>query len=138
MVRAIPYLAFDGNCREAMEFYQRCLGGNLSIMKVGDGPGGENLPPAAREKVMHAQLEVGSVMVMAADYQGEGKPVAGTKVCIMLDCETEEEIRRVHADLSAGGQIGTPLAEQFWGAVYGDFTDRYGIGWMVNWDKPLV
>jgi PhnB protein len=131
-----PYLNFDGNCREAMEFYRTCLGGELSVMTYGDAPDGTKLPAAERAKLMHAHLKTAQFSLMAAD-QPAGSPLQrGNDVSLMLYCESEAEIRRLFPLVSAGGKIDMPLAEQFWDAVFGSFTDRFGVNWMMNWDKP--
>ncbi|HAP43355.1 MAG: hypothetical protein A2087_10760 [Spirochaetes bacterium GWD1_61_31] len=131
-----PYLTYDGNCREAMEFYRSCLGGELSLMTYGDSPDGASLPPAERAKLMHAHLKTVSFSLMAADQQQGGPMRRGNDVSLMLYCESEAEIQRLFPLLSAGGKVDMPLAEQFWGAVFGNFTDRFGINWMMNWDRP--
>ncbi len=131
-----PYLQFDGNCDQAMNFYRECLGGKLSFMRIGDTPLAAEMPKESHNKVMHANLSSASITLMAADRMEEGPLVRGNDVYIMLYCSTEEEIKSLYPKLSAGGTITSPLKEQFWGAVYGDFIDKFGVRWMMNWDKP--
>jgi PhnB protein len=73
---------------------------------------------------------------MASDRMGGGKGVQGNSMALMLDCESEAEIKAVFSKLSAGGKVVHPLEVQFWGALYGDFYDKFGVRWMMNWDKP--
>jgi PhnB protein len=133
MKSVTTYLNFDGNCREAMTFYAKCLEGELTLVPA-------NHPPEAKDLIMHARVTKGSTaglpVLMASDTM-PGHPfhaVAGFSISIM--CESVEEIDRIFAALSEGGKVGMPLADQFWGARFGMFTDKFGIHWMLNFDHP--
>jgi PhnB protein len=130
------YLTFEGNCRDAMDFYRQCLGGELYLQTVADTPMGAKASAEEKKAVMHAALTKGGLVLMASDRMGGGKGVAGNNMALMLACESEEEIKSLFPRLSAGGKIGHPLEVQFWGAMFGDFTDKFGVRWMLNWDKP--
>jgi PhnB protein len=136
MAQINAYLYLDGTCREAMTFYKECLGGELTIMTVGESPMAAQLPPNAKNLVMHAMLRSGPLTLLASDSIGGAKLVAGTTVSLMLNCTSEEEIQSAFSKLSAGGKVGHPLKQEFWGATYGDFTDRFGVRWMLNYEKP--
>jgi PhnB protein len=136
MAQINAYLYFDGTCREAMTFYKECLGGELKIMTVGESPMAAQLPPNAKNLVMHAMLRSGPLTLLASDSIGGAKLVAGTTVSLMLACSSEEEIQSAFSRLSAGGKVGHPLKQEFWGATFGDFTDRFGVRWMMNFEKP--
>lgn len=128
----IPYLGFDGQCREAFEFYADCLGGEIQAMLSGaDTPMAEEMPPEARDRIMHAHLTVGEFSLMGGDEPTEQfqKP---TGVTVSLHPETEAEAERLFARLSAGGEVQMPLQETFWSARFGMFNDRFGIPWMIN------
>lgn len=131
-----PYLNFPGNAEEAMTFYAKALRGTLTEIHRFDGvPGMEDLPVEAKKRVMHVGLDLpGGARIMASDtMDGMGPPhVLGTNVSISVHPDSREEADRIFAELSAGGEIGMPLADQFWGDYYGHFTDRFGIQWMVN------
>lgn len=128
-----PYLFFDGNCKEAMEFYKESLGGELTIMKVSDSPVKEEFSAEKQDFVMHALLKTGDLVIMASDWcMGEGSVVEGNNVTLCLNCETKEEIERFYANLSKGARRTSPLEEKFWGDLYGDLTDKYGFNWMLN------
>jgi PhnB protein len=124
-----PYLSFDGTAREAMETYQRILGGTLTINTFGEF--GMDGPDA--DKVMHGQLETpDGILLMGADTgpgMGFEKP-AGTVVC--LSGTDTEKLRGWWAQLSDGAEVQTPLAVQMWGDEYGACTDRFGTPWMFN------
>jgi PhnB protein len=138
MARIVAYLAFDGNCREAMEFYRACLGGELRLMTAGETPMGSQMPPEQRDKIMHAELRLGDILLMASDnLQSPGSGVTvGDAVFLMLACESEGEIKAYFEALSKGGKVSQALGKQFWGATYGDLTDKFGLRWMLNWEPP--
>ena len=124
-----PYLNFDGNTREAMEFYQKCIDGELTVQTFGEVgapfPGSENL-------VMHARLTKGSAILMASDPMPGSPVVVGNNVWVNIDCDSIPEIEQVFKAIGEGGKVVMPLADQFWGARFGMLTDKYGINWMFN------
>ena len=136
MTQINAYLTFNGNCREAMTFYKDCLGGELNIQTVGETPMASQFPPEAKNAVMHAALTNGALVIMASDRMGKDKTTLGNAMALMLNCSSEKEINTFFSKLSAGGTIGHPLKEEFWGSVFGDFHDKFGMRWMLNWDKP--
>jgi PhnB protein len=135
MTQLNPYLHFDGNCREAMTFYKACLGGELALQTVGESPMAAQMPPDAQKKVLHASLKSDGMVIMASDMMGPEGVKKGNEIALTIVCSSKEEIERFFAKLSAGGKVGHPLKEEFFG-LYGDLTDRYGINWMVNDEQP--
>lgn len=130
----IPYINFDGNAREAMTFYQQCLGAELTVQTFGET--GATFPGAA-DKVMHARLATSrGAVLMASDTMPDVPYTVGNNVWVTQDCDSVEEIDRIFAAFSAGGQVLMPLADQFWGAKFGMLTDKYGINWMFNHEYP--
>lgn len=140
-----PYLFFDGDCAEAIRFYQRVLGAEIeTMMKYEDAPreassGQEGCaspnggPPPAEwgERILHASLLLDGQRLMASDTPpGMYEKPAG--VAIALDVPTVEEADRVFGELSEGGQVTMPLGETFWSPRFGMLTDRFGIAWMVG------
>ena len=128
-----PYLNFpDAKAREAMEFYQSVLGGELNVMTFGDM--GTEGPLATQ--VMHGQLEVpGGLVLMGADAPPEMVQVTfGDNVSVSLSGgqEDADQLRGWFAGLSAGGNVRQPLEVAPWGDEFGMFTDRFGISWLVN------
>jgi PhnB protein len=138
MSKIAPYLTFEGDCREAMNFYKECLGGELVLHVVGEMPNAPPMPEA-NGRIMHASLTSGAgsggFVLMASDRMDGSQPVNGSKISLSMHCTSDNEIESLFAKLSAGGQIGMPLADQFWGAKFGFFTDKFGIPWMLNYDK---
>lgn len=135
MTQINPYLHFRGNCREAMTFYHDCLGGDLTVQTIGESPMAGQMPPEAQQQIMHALLAKGNLMLMASDMMQE-PPAHGNTISLMLYCDSEAEIRDYFARLSEGGTVNYPLAQQFWGATYGELTDKFGINWLLNFDNP--
>lgn len=137
MAQMNPYLNFDGKAEEAFNFYKSVFGGEfLAIHRMSDAPGTENLPDNEKNRLMHISLPVGKdVVLMASDTLPSAGHVLneGNNVHLSLHPESREEADRLFAGLSAGGQVEMPLQDTFWGAYYGNFTDRFGIHWMINY-----
>ena len=128
--RLNPYISFDGDARQAMEFYRTVFGGTLALNTYGQyGP--EQAGDAA-EKIMHGMLETPSgFTLMGADTpEGDHKP--GNNYSVSLSGDDAAELRGYWEKLSDGGTVTVPLEKQMWGDVFGMFTDRFGITWMVN------
>jgi PhnB protein len=122
MKSASPYIFVD-NCQDVMEYYQGLYGGEIiNIQKNDDG------------KCLHAELHVGNSTIHFSDTFG--KIHEGDNVRVSLECESEEEIRRVYESLSIGAQtITAPLQDTFWGAIHANLVDQFGIGWLLNYQK---
>ncbi|OLE17233.1 MAG: hypothetical protein AUG08_05855 [Acidobacteria bacterium 13_1_20CM_2_55_15] len=135
MKAIVTYLNFNGNCREAMKFYQRCLGGELSIMPFSEAPG--DFPKEAKDRVMHARVtKDGTTLLMASDTMPGSNFVQGTNFSISIDCQSAEETDRLFNAFSENGKITMPLQDAFWGARFGILRDQFGINWMFNFEKP--
>lgn len=132
-----PYLSFSGNAEEAFEFYRSVFGGDfLAVMRWSDNPDAGDMPAGDQQKIMHVALPLGDGQVlMGADSpESMGGPLqAGNNFAITIEPDSEEEARRLFDGLAAGGQVTMPLEQTFWGALFGMFTDKYGIRWMVNY-----
>ena len=129
-----PYLFFNGNCEEALNFYKECLGGEFeSINRFKDGPeemGGMKIPENYKEKVMHMTWRFDGNVVMASD--GFEEISDGGNVTLSISTDNVDGMDTVFNKLSEGGKVTMPLQDTFWGARFGMFTDRYGIKWMFN------
>lgn len=128
-------LTFNGNCREAMTFYQECLGGTLFFQTVGDSPLSGQMPPKMKNCILHAALTKGDLVLTGSDMVSEHGLVKGNGVSLMLNCSSEDEIRGTHARLSEGGEPTHPVEDTFWGALFGSLTDKFGIHWLLNFDR---
>jgi PhnB protein len=127
------YLTFDGNCREAMTFYGKCLQAEPNFTPFSAGPA--EMPPAAKaapDRILHVELASGPMVLMASDTM-PGMPFRqGNNFSICIDCESQAEIDRLFAALGENGQVTMPLQDAFWGALFGMLTDQFGINWMFN------
>ena len=136
MTKLNPYLTFDGNAEEAFNFYRSVFGGEFSsIVKFKDMPiPGVQLAEADQEKVMHVGLPIGDELLMASDaMETLGQKVTpGNNLYISAHPDTKEEADRLFNALSEGGKVEMPIADQMWGDYYGSFTDKFGVGWMIN------
>ncbi|HZV11910.1 MAG TPA: VOC family protein [Candidatus Kapabacteria bacterium] len=134
MARLNPYLTFNGNCREAMTFYKDCFGGKLDIQTVGESPVAGEMPPQMKNSVMHSQLESDKIVIMGSDLVPE-KLSQGNTLALMLDCVNEQEIRSLFEKLVVGGKVNQQVQDTFWGALYGELVDKFGVRWMLNFTK---
>ena len=134
-MRIEAYLFFNGRCEEAIEFYGKALGAEVQmLMRNRDAPEKPPpgmLPPGSDDKVMHANLRVGSSILMVSDGRCDGKPDF-KGFALSLDAATEAEAERMFNALSDGGTVQMPLAQTFWSPRFGMVADRFGVGWMVS------
>lgn len=132
--RLNPYLNFDGDARQAMEFYEEVFGGTLAVHTYGES--GQTGTPEA-DKVMHGMLETPSgFTLMGADVPPGMEHTPGNNFSVSLSGDNDAELRGYWGKLSAGGSVAVPLEKQMWGDVFGMCTDRFGIPWMVNISEP--
>lgn len=134
MTHINAYLNFNGQTREAMTFYQQCLGGELIIQKISESPMAAKLPSDMGAKILHSSLTRGDLVLMASDMMGNGI-VRGNSISLCVNCTTDEEINSFFNNLSAGGKIVEPLHQSFWGATFGSLTDKFGVTWIFNYSK---
>jgi PhnB protein len=130
------YLTFNGQCAEAMRFYERCFGGKLDLLTFAQSPMAEQCAPGQGDRIMHGCLVFDGQTLMASDAMDgtcDGEPYQGMKGCALtLSYPTVDEARRMFATLADGGQVQMPLGETFWADAFGMLVDRYGTPWLVN------
>jgi PhnB protein len=131
------YLHFNGNCEEALKFYEKALGAKQVMMLRYDGsPMSKETPKEMLQKVMHGRIAVGDHVIMVSDAPpGRFTQPAGFSINIGVD--TSEEAERLFAALSEKAEIVMPLDETFWAHRFGMLTDQFGVSWMVNFEKSL-
>jgi PhnB protein len=141
MVKSNVYLNFKGNCEEAFNFYKSVFDVEFEyIGRFKDMPPMEEHPlaPEDAEKIMHVSIRLGdgtSIMGSDVGSKWEEYHQAGTNFHISLQTDSREETEKLFNALSEGGQVMMPLGDTFWGAYFGMFTDKFGIGWMVNYEQ---
>lgn len=140
-----PYLIFNGNAEKAFQFYQSVFGGQISFtLKAKDGPQGDQLSAADAEKVLHIcfpfkadQMLMGSDIIegMCGDADGISFNPGNTNF-ISVTAEDEQEAKSLFTNLSEGGQVMVPLEKMFWGDLFGQFVDQFGVQWMISAALP--
>jgi PhnB protein len=133
MPKIHAYLSFDGNCAEAMRFYERVLEGNLkALLKNSETPAAPHVPPGNEERIMHAYLEFPGGELMAGDAMA-GDRYEGIKgLSLTLSFDDTAEAQGVFDALADGGTVTMPWAPTFWAEAFGMTRDRYGVPWIVN------
>ena len=135
MLTLTPYLLLDGTCKPAMEFYQACLGGKLTLTLVGESPMKAAFPVAMHPKVVNARLVSDHLVISASDWlRPQQTPVQGNTVCLYLSGGSYDELKTVFDKLSVGANITDPLKEEAFG-TYGALNDKFGIRWMFHAEK---
>ena len=137
-MKTAPHLHFKGNCAEAFRFYADTFGGKIVFaMTFGESPAAEQTPKDFRDKIIHARLDFGGQYLLGCDAPAE-RFLAPQGFNVMAAIEEPQDAERAFKALSDGGAITMPFQETFWAKGFGMCTDRFGIPWMVNCEKPLA
>ena len=133
-LQPIPYLAFDGNCAEAMRYYEKVLGGKITVMMTnGQSPAAEHFPKEFHDKIMHARLELPGGGLLYGGDSCTPTPYEGIKgVTLALNYDTVEEAESVFDTLSKAGKVTMPFSDTFWAKKFGMLVDKYGVSWIIN------
>ncbi|MGH7156671.1 MAG: VOC family protein [Candidatus Saccharimonadales bacterium] len=135
MLRSTPFLLFDGNCAEAINFYHDCLGGELTLTKLGDSPMKDMLPPEKHNRIINAHLKSGDIEISATDWMAspDFDPVQGNTFTIFVTGPANDELKAVFDKLKDGDN-NTRLQElhEMPFGIYGQFYDRYGVQWIFR------
>jgi PhnB protein len=132
-----PYLNFEDNAREAMEFYETVFGGTLKMQTFKEYHASED--PAEDDKIMHAVLEgENDIKFMASDTPNRMEFKPGTNFNMSLSGDDEAALRRYYEKLAADGTVTMPLGKAPWGDVFGMCIDRFGVSWLVNITAPTA
>jgi len=130
-----PYVFFNGHCEEALEFYKKALGAEVTmLMRFKDNPDPPppgQIPAGLDDKVMHASLRIGDAEFMASDGMGTGKP-AFAGFSLSLTARDEAQVDRFFNALAEDGQVEMPVGKTFWAQRFGMVRDKFGLGWMVT------
>lgn len=132
-----PYVNFNGNCKEAVEFYGTVFGSKPKIMTFGEMPPNPNFPMSEELKslVIHACVEICGNNIMFSDSPPDMELICGNNISISLSSNDKKQLTDWFNKLSAGGQVPMPLGETFWSKLYGFTIDKFGIGWQVNYSE---
>lgn len=140
MLHTTPFLLFDGNCAEAMDFYQHCLGGELNLTRVGDTPMKGQFPVEKHGRIIYAHLKNDTIDLSATDWMASPvlEPIQGNTFSIYLTGETYEELKLVFDKLAVGADQDKRTfmkLDNFPFGIYGQFTDKYQVSWIFKGDK---
>ncbi|AFQ42251.1 VOC family protein [Desulfosporosinus meridiei] len=130
----IPYLVFNGNCEEAVNFYQVALGGETQILHFADAPPNPAfpIPDQVKNLVMHAELRKDGHVIRFSDTFPGNPYNTGNNISFSLEFDSKEATKSVFDVLSEDGTIEMELQETFFSPLYGKFSDKYGIQWQVS------
>ncbi|MGE5265469.1 MAG: VOC family protein [Acidobacteriota bacterium] len=138
MLRCMPFLLFDGNCAEAMNFYHKCLGGELTLSKLGDTPMKDQFPPEKHNRLINAHLKSGAIEISATDWMASPafNPILGNMSAIFVVGGTYDELKTVFDKLLEGADQKRfqELHDMPFG-TYGQFYDQYGVQWIFRGEK---
>jgi PhnB protein len=133
-LQAIPYLSFDGNCAEAMRFYEKVLGGTIKVMMSGSqSPAAAQIPKEFADRILNAQLELpGGSLLYGGDAPAHVPYEKIKGVSLALNYDTVAEAEAVFNTLAQGGHVTMPFSPTFWAAKFGMLVDKYGVAWIIN------
>lgn len=127
------YLFFDGDCAQAVRFYERVLGAKLQMMMTyGESPEPENCPAGSKDRIMHASLLLDGRTLMASDVPADQPTPGMSGFALSLNYSTVDEARKTFDALADGGKVMMPMGKTFWAEAFGMLTDRFGTPWMVG------
>ncbi|MFN6964503.1 MAG: VOC family protein [Pyrinomonadaceae bacterium] len=138
MIGVKPYVAFPGNCEEAVNFYKDALDAELLYLeRYGDSPMAEHAPEGSADKVIHCTLRIGDTHLMACDsMMPAGELKIGNNVTLAVGLDDADAAARMFDRLAEGGSVTMPMQETYWAERFGMLTDKFGINWMFNVEKP--
>lgn len=136
MAQIVPYINFADQGREAIAFYKSVFGGEADIQLVKDSPNASNMPPEWAERIFHLDYKAGDIRFLGSDViSDQAGRVAGNVYSLALMCDSAEQIKGYFDKLADGGKVVWPLADSEWGSLFGQVVDKFGIQWMLNYDK---
>lgn len=133
MKQVVPFLSFNGNCAEAMQFYQSCLGGELQLTTIGQTVMADAFPPSMHQLVVTGNLVASAFCITASDLNHETKRFSGTHQQLLLNCSSLNEARSCYLRLSEGGRKISDLQFHKPKQLSGQLIDKFGNGWIINW-----
>jgi PhnB protein len=129
------HLNFNGDCEKAFNFYEKCLGANITFSMPYEGsPLASEVPAEWHSKILHASLQAADGLILGADAPpGRYEKLQG--FAVTLSPKDPAEAERIFFGLSDGGRVTIPMQETFWAARFGMLVDQFGIPWMINCQK---
>ena len=134
-----PYIAFKGNCEEAINFYKDKLGAEVLFSQTyGESPMADKVGPDQKDKIMHTSIRIGDSVIMACDnvFDAQNPTTVGNNISLAIGGNDVAAAEGMFENLSDGATIVMPMQETFWAERFGMLVDKFGINWMFNVDKP--
>lgn len=136
MAQIVPYINFADRGREAIEFYKSVFGGNAEVQLVKDSPGAAQMPKEWGDRIMHLAFTAGDIHFYGSDIiSDQAGRVVGNVHSLVINCDSEDQLRDWFTKLSDGGEVVWEPRNSEWGSIYGQCVDKFGIQWMLNYDK---
>lgn len=134
-MKMTTYVNFAGNCKDALQFYEKHLGAKILMMMTFDQmPEPKTVPPGMEKGILHARIMIGDTPLMASDGP-KVEPMRSAYLSISVDSSPEAE--RIYKALSDGGEVFMPMNETFFAHRFAQFRDKFGINWMIIHEKPM-
>ncbi|MEO6838368.1 MAG: VOC family protein [Ginsengibacter sp.] len=131
-----PYLNFNGNAEEAFNFYKSVFGGEFRMLMRMKDVQGMPVPPEQEENIMHIALPLDNgTVLMGSDTWAGSSFKEGNNFYISIHADSVEEGQKLFDALSAGGKADHSFKKEFWGDWHGNFTDKFGVNWMLNYTE---
>ena len=130
MTQIVAYLKFKNNCRAAMNFYQECFGGELEFQTVKGSVFEPAMSEGDQQKIVHSQLVSDHIVLFASEMMVPDENANTT--FLWVNCDTDVEIRKIHAGLAKGGTVAGELQQAYWGTTFGAINDQFGIKWYIS------
>lgn len=134
-----PYINLTGNAEEALNFYKGIFGGTTAIQRWSEMPPNPKMPVSDewQSKIMHSSLTISeNLEIYLSDSWTDTETPVNNSVFLHVEFDSEDDLRNAFDALSAGGTVNMPVDKTFWGAVYGDLIDKFGIGWGLHFQLP--
>ena len=129
------YVNFAGRCAEAFRFYEKHLGGTISMMmKNEEAPDQRQIAPEWKDAVLHARIAIGGTELMGADIPN-AQPMRSAYLSLSVDSDGEAE--RIFSALADDGEVFMAMQETFFATRFGQLRDRFGINWMILHERPM-
>ena len=136
MAKIVPYINFADQGKEAIEFYKSVFGGNAEVQLVKNSPNAAQMPAEWGERIFHFDFKAGDIHLLGSDIMSDqaGK-VVGNVHSLAIMCDNAEQLKEYFTKLSEGGKVVWEPRDSEWGSLYGQCVDKFGIQWMLNYDK---
>ena len=134
-----PYINLTGNAEEAMNYYKAIFGGTTEVMRWSEMPPNPKMPVSDewKDKIMHGSLNIrDGLAIYLSDSWVDNKTPINNNVFLHVEFDSEDELRKVFGALSQEGTVNMPVDKTFWGSIYGDLIDKFGIGWGLHFQLP--